>query len=57
MECLARAGCLLDVANNDGETALHVAAARGYHSIVRFLVENGADLDATDNVCEDYSLL
>lgn len=56
VECLARAGCLLHTANKDGETPLHVAAVRGYHNIVRFLAENGANLDATDNVCNETLL-
>ena len=30
------------------ETALHGAAARGYTSLVKFLVEHGADIDAKD---------
>ena len=50
VECLARAGCLLQLANHEGETALHVAAVRGNHGIVQFLVENGVNLNATDNV-------
>ena len=50
MECLAQAGCLLYLTNHEGETALHVAAVRGNHNIVQFLVENGVNLDATDNV-------
>ena len=45
-----RAGCSLQTANRDGELPLHVAAVRGNYNIVQFLAENGADLDATDNV-------
>ena len=51
MECLARAGCPLQLTNSEGETALHVAAVRGNQNIVQFLVENGVSLDTTDNVC------
>ena len=50
VECLVRSGCSLHTANKDGELPLHVAAVRGNHNIVQFLSENGADLDATDNV-------
>lgn len=50
VECLAQARCHLQVANKEGETALHVAAVRGNFSIVQFLVENGVNLNATDNV-------
>jgi ankyrin repeat protein len=32
--------------NPAGETALHVASAQGYDSVVKLLVERGADLDA-----------
>ena len=35
--------------NSNDETALHGAAYRGADSIVRFLVERGADLDAEDD--------
>ena len=51
VECLARAGCPLQLTNSEGETALHVAAVRGNQNIVQFLVENGVSLDTTDNVC------
>ena len=44
------AGCLLHVTNNEGETALHVAAVRGYYTIVRYLCMKGANLDAQDKV-------
>ena len=40
------AGLDLKQANNRGETALHGAANRGADTIVRFLVERGADLNA-----------
>ena len=50
VEILARAGCLLQLANNEGETAIHVAAVRGNYNIVQFLVENGVNLNATNNV-------
>lgn len=45
------AGCSLQTCNKDEETPLHVAAVRGYFSIVQFLCERGANLDAVDKVC------
>ena len=50
MECLVKAGCSLHVTNKEGETALHIAAVRGYYNIVRLLCESGANLDKQDNV-------
>jgi hypothetical protein len=41
-------GCPIDAANAAGHTALHAAAFWGADAIVRFLVERGADVDATD---------
>jgi ankyrin repeat protein len=35
--------------NNRGETALHGAAVRGADTVVKFLADNGARLDAKDN--------
>ena len=35
----------VNAANDDGNTALHAAAAHGYDSVVALLVEQGADLD------------
>lgn len=39
-----------DAANTDGMTALHFAAQNGDTAIVRFLIENGADVKAQDMV-------
>jgi ankyrin repeat protein len=39
-------GLDINQANSKGETALHGAALRGADSIVQFLVEHGAQLDA-----------
>jgi thiosulfate/3-mercaptopyruvate sulfurtransferase len=43
--CVDR-GMDLNRANNRGETALHGAASRGADTIVRYLVDHGAKLDA-----------
>ncbi len=42
-------GLDLNQANTKGETALHGAASRGADTIVRFLVEHGAALNAKTN--------
>lgn len=39
------AGVDVNVANADGNTALHAVAARGYDSVISFLVEKGARMD------------
>ncbi len=56
VECLTSAGCSLQASNKEGESPLHVAAVRGYYGIVRFLSENGAQLDLRDKVarCADW---
>jgi ankyrin repeat protein len=41
----AERGVDVNVANADGNTALHVVAARGYDSVVKYLVGKGARLD------------
>jgi ankyrin repeat protein len=39
-------GSDLEAVNPTGETALHIAAAQGYETVVRALAERGADLNA-----------
>jgi ankyrin repeat protein len=39
-------GSDIDAANAAGETALHIAAAQGYETVVRALAERGANLNA-----------
>ena len=39
-------GADINAANPAGDTALHVASAQGYDSVVRLLAERGADLNA-----------
>ena len=47
MVWLENAGANVEVADNDGWTALHNAASKGYLDIVRWLVEDaGASVDA-----------
>ncbi|MBI3050447.1 MAG: ankyrin repeat domain-containing protein [Acidobacteria bacterium] len=41
----AERGVDVNAANADGNTALHTAAARGYNSVVKYLVDKGARLD------------
>jgi ankyrin repeat protein len=45
---LLEAGARLDVKYRDGQTLLHVAAARGYVGIIDLLVEAKADVQALD---------
>lgn len=40
---------IINKKNNKGDTALHVAARRGYHSIADLLVKAGADLSIENN--------
>jgi ankyrin repeat protein len=48
IQLLLGAGMDINLKNNRGETALHGAAGRGADKVVRFLVDNGATLDARD---------
>lgn len=48
MELLLARGCKLDLMDDIGYTALHLAAERGYLNIVRMLVEAGAQVRFTD---------
>ena len=38
-------GAEVNAANEDGDTALHLAAFHGFKTVVRFLVSQGANLD------------
>jgi uncharacterized protein len=42
------AGADVNTADNQGETALHGAAQKGYDHVVQFLADHGAKLDAKD---------
>ncbi|KAF5306570.1 hypothetical protein FQR65_LT07297 [Abscondita terminalis] len=47
----------IDLQNNHGETALHVSVANNHLDVARFLVDEGADVNATDeNVVTPYYL-
>ena len=39
----------------DGKTALHHACSNGYTEVVKHLINNNADVSATDNV-SDYAV-
>ena len=41
-------GANVNAANEDGDTALHLAAHHGFNTVVRYLVSRGADPDATN---------
>jgi hypothetical protein len=49
VKMLVELGAGVNDANDRGETALHGAAYRGSQSIVKYLVEKGAKLDARSN--------
>ena len=53
VECLVRFQCSLWIRNQDGDTGLHVAAVRGYYSIVKYLIESGADSNIVNKVALD----
>ena len=44
----AELGVDVNTANAVGETALHAVAARGYDTVIAYLVEQGARLDLTN---------
>jgi len=44
----AELGVDVNAANADGNTALHSAARRGYDTVIAYLVEQGARIDATN---------
>jgi ankyrin len=44
----AELGVDVNAANADGNTALHTVAARGYDTVVKFLVEKGARVEVTN---------
>jgi ankyrin len=46
VQVAAELGVDVNAANADGNTALHAVAARGYNTVVQFLVEKGARRDA-----------
>jgi hypothetical protein len=50
---LLQYGAAVDAADGDGDTALHMAAARGDLSLVRILVERGARLDVRNRHSHD----
>lgn len=57
LERLLTADCVpVDDASDWGETALHLAAARGHDAAVRVLLQHNASLTAKDLVRRGYKL-
>ncbi len=50
LELLVAASIDVNAANANGQTALHNAAARGADSLVKYLMEHGANLEAKDRL-------
>jgi hypothetical protein len=46
LEALLECGVTLDATDRAGNTLLHLAAPRGYDSVIEFLVAHGLDLNA-----------
>lgn len=47
---MCRCGANVNMRGPEGETALHLAAAGGHHDVVKFLLNEGADVDVQDDV-------
>lgn len=47
---IGRCGANVNMRGPEGETALHLAAAGGHHDVVKFLLNEGADVDLQDDV-------
>lgn len=45
---LVKQGAIVAKADYDGRTALHLAASKGFESVVLFLIREGADINAID---------
>ncbi len=48
MKHLAIRGCRVDAPDTRGNTALHLAAVRGFDDVVRWLLKNGVPVDVTN---------
>jgi len=49
VKAAVEAGADLNAANKRGQTALHLAASKGKNTIIQYLVDKGANLNAKDN--------
>jgi ankyrin repeat protein len=48
IQLLLKAGANINAGSEDGQTALHSAAQKGWNKVVSLLADNGAALDAKD---------
>ena len=48
MRMLVEAGVVVNAADHDRRSVLHIAASRGYIKMVQYLIEHGGDVNATD---------
>lgn len=55
VELLVAYGAAIDKLGPEGETPLLLAANGGHHDVVRFLLNNGADVNHTDHVSIHYN--
>jgi ankyrin repeat protein len=52
VKAVAEMGIDVNAANDDGQTAIHMAAFTGADPVVQYLAENGANINVTDNYGE-----
>jgi ankyrin repeat protein len=52
VKAVVKMGIDVDATNDDGQTAMHMAAFTGADPVVQYLAETGAKIDATDNYGE-----
>ena len=56
LRILIRAGANVNAVDNDGWTPLHAAAHWNKHHVIQYLIEQNADLNATNSSVEIFYL-